>query len=124
MKLKKIIPIILIFCMLLPKISLSQSEGKPNVLFIAIDDLNNYVTLLNNHPGIKTPNLDRLAKRSVTFNKAYCSSPVCNPSRLALLTGKSPANTGLYQLLDAFESSDEAVNSTLLPELFKENGYT
>ncbi|WP_421897651.1 sulfatase [Marinoscillum sp.] len=124
MKLDSIILALLALLFLLPVTSFSQSDEKYNVLFIGIDDLNNYVTLLNNYPGIKTPNLDRLAKRSVTFTKAYCPAPVCNPSRIAVLTGKSPANTGLYQLLDAFQSSREAVNSTLLPELFKNNDYT
>jgi len=124
MKLDSIILILWALLFLLPVASFSKSEGKYNVLFVCIDDLNNYVTPLNNYPGIKTPNLDRLAKRSITFTKAYCPAPVCNPSRIAVLTGKSPANTGLYQLLDAFQSSTQAVNSTLIPELFKNNDYT
>jgi arylsulfatase A-like enzyme len=112
--------LLLIIC--IPKYFYGQE--KQNVLFIAIDDLNNYVTLLENYPGIKTPNLDKFAKTSLTFEKAYCPAPVCNPSRIAVLTGKSPVNTGLYELTDEFQNSKVAMNATLLPELFKENGYT
>ena len=50
-------------------------ESKPNVLFISIDDLNDYISPLDNHPGIKTPNFDRLSKRSVTFANAHCALP-------------------------------------------------
>jgi arylsulfatase A-like enzyme len=102
----------------------SGQNKEYNVLFIAIDDLNNYVSLLKNYPGIKTPNLDKFAKTAITFANAYCPSPVCNPSRIAILTGKSPANTGLYQLADGFQNSKVAMDATLLPEHFKENGYT
>ncbi len=99
-------------------------QKKYNVLFIAIDDLNDYVSLLEGYPGLKTPNLDRFAKSALTFSHAYCAAPVCNPSRVALLTGRSPANTGVIDNADNFQASPEAVNSTLLPELFKQEGYT
>jgi hypothetical protein len=71
-------------------------EQKPNILMIALDDLNAYVSILQNHPGIKTPNFDRLAKRSVNFTRAYCAAPVCNPSRVAVSTGMAPHQTGIY----------------------------
>ena len=61
--------------------------GKPNVLFIAIDDLNDYISPLDRHPGIKTPNFERLAKRAVTFANAHCAAPACHPSRVAVMTG-------------------------------------
>ncbi len=105
-------------------ITYSQEKQRPNILFIAVDDLNNYVSILKNYPGIKTPNLDKFSKKSFTFTKAYCPSPVCNPSRIAILTGLSPSSTGLYQLQDAFSQSNEAVNSILIPELFKQHNYT
>ena len=105
-------------------INTSGQNEKYNVLFIAIDDLNNYVSILEDYPGIKTPNLDQFSKRSIVFQHAYCSSPVCNPSRISLLTGKSPVNTGLYELRHSYRNSEVAKNATLLPELFKENGYT
>ena len=68
--------------------------AKPNVLFISIDDLNDYISPLDNHPGIKTPNFDRLAKRSVTFSNAHCAAPACHPSRVAVMTGVHPVRSG------------------------------
>jgi arylsulfatase A-like enzyme len=102
----------------------SVGQEKPyNVLFIAIDDLNDYVSLLEDYPGLKTPNLDKFAKTSINFKNAYCAAPVCNPSRTAILTGMSPVNTGVYENQDQFKDSEPAMNSTLLPEHFKNNGY-
>lgn len=101
----------------------AQTE-KYNVLFIAIDDLNDYVTLLEGYPGLKTPNLDKFAQTALTFTQAYCAAPVCNPSRIAVMTGIKPTRTGVYENTNAFQDSPEAVAATLLPELFKQNGYT
>ncbi len=69
---------------------------KPNVLFIAVDDLNHWVGHLGRHPQTKTPNMDRLAKLGVTFTRAYCAGPVCNASRAALMSGLRPSSTGVY----------------------------
>jgi arylsulfatase A-like enzyme len=82
--------------------SLLQAHGqeagrKPNVLFIAIDDLNHWVGYLGRNPQTKTPNLDRLASRGVWFTRSYCAAPVCNPSRAALMSGLRPSSTGVYE---------------------------
>src|SRR5262245_54097902 len=69
---------------------------KPNVLFIAVDDLNHWVGHLGRNKQTKTPNIDRLAKKGVTFTRAYCAAPVCNPSRAALMSGLRPSSTGVY----------------------------
>jgi arylsulfatase A-like enzyme len=69
----------------------------PNVLFIAIDDLNHWVGHLGRHPQAKTPNIDRLAARGVTFARAYCTAPACNPSRASVMSGLRPSTTGCYQ---------------------------
>lgn len=69
---------------------------KPNVLFIAVDDLNHWVGHLGRNKQTKTPNIDRLAKMGVTFTHAYCAAPVCNPSRAALMSGMRPGSTGVY----------------------------
>ncbi len=69
---------------------------KPNVLFIAVDDLNHWVGHLGRNPQTKTPNIDRLAKMGVTFTHAYCAAPVCNPSRAAIMSGMRPGTTGVY----------------------------
>jgi arylsulfatase A-like enzyme len=73
----------------------AQQTTKPNILFIAIDDLRDWVHYLG-YEQVKTPNLDRLSQRGVTFTHAYCASPVCNPSRTALMSGQRSSTTGVY----------------------------
>ena len=72
-------------------------EAKPNVLFIVIDDMNDSISLLDPKSPIKTPNIERLAKRGMSFSRAYCISAACNPSRVATLTGLRPSTSGVYQ---------------------------
>jgi len=67
-----------------------------NVLFIAIDDLNHWVGHLGRHPQARTPNIDRLAAGGVSFTRAYCTAPACNPSRASLMSGLRPSTTGCY----------------------------
>src|ERR687897_190461 len=69
---------------------------KPNVLFIAVDDLNHWVGHLGRNKQTKTPNIDRLASQGVTFARSYCLAPACNPSRAALMSGQRPSTTGCY----------------------------
>jgi arylsulfatase A-like enzyme len=69
---------------------------KPNVLFIAIDDLNHWVGHLGRNAQSKTPNIDQLASEGVTFTNAYCTAPACNPSRASLMSGQRPSTTGCY----------------------------
>ncbi|MEM9160685.1 MAG: sulfatase [Verrucomicrobiota bacterium] len=66
------------------------------MLFIAVDDLNDWVGHLGGHPQAKTPHIDRLAESGVTFTRAYCAAPLCNPSREALMSGLAPSTTGIY----------------------------
>jgi arylsulfatase A-like enzyme len=73
-----------------------EVKERPNVLFIAVDDLNHWVGHLGRNPQTKTPNIDRLARMGVTFANAHCAAPVCNPSRAALMSGKRPGQTGVY----------------------------
>ena len=94
---------------------------KPNVLFIPIDDMNDWVTHLGGHPQSITPNLDRLAERGVTFTNAYCAVPACNPSRTALLTGLRPSTTGVYYNSNPWRPVLPDVIT--LPKHFKDNGY-
>lgn len=69
---------------------------KPNVLFIAVDDLRDWVGYLGRNPQTKTPHIDRLASMGVAFTRSYCAAPVCNPSRAALLSGRRPSTSGVY----------------------------
>ncbi len=72
--------------------------NKPNILLIAVDDLNDWIGVLEGHPQVKTPNIDRLASRGVIFSNAQCQSPVCNPSRASLMTSLYPSTSGIYFL--------------------------
>ncbi len=76
--------------------TLAKGAEQPNVLFIAIDDLNHWVGHLGRHPQTKTPNIDRLAQQGTTFTRAYCTAPACNPSRASLMSGQRPSTTGCY----------------------------
>jgi len=69
---------------------------QPNVLFISIDDLNDWVGYLGGHPQVQTPNIDRLAARAVSFAHAYCNAPLCGPSRVSALSGMYPFATGVF----------------------------
>ncbi len=91
----------------------------PNVLYVSIDDLNNWVGYLEGHPQVKTPNMDRLVNRGIAFTNAHCSTPICKPSRTAILTGLSETTTKVYGNGDKFNSE----RYTLLPQYFAENGY-
>jgi hypothetical protein len=73
-----------------------NSSAKPNVLMIIADDLNDWVGCLGGHPDVKTPNIDRLARRGLLFANAHCAAPECNPSRVATFTGRRPSSTGVY----------------------------
>ena len=70
--------------------SVTGLGAAPNVLFIAIDDLNDWVGCLNGHPQVKTPNIDALAARGTLFTNAHCQAPICNPSRTSIMTGLRP----------------------------------
>ncbi|MEH6305904.1 sulfatase [Olivibacter sp. CPCC 100613] len=103
-----------------PVIRARQHAERPNVLFIAVDDLNNHERTYG-QTYVKTPNIDRLALGGVQFNKAYNQYPLCSPSRSSLLTGHTPDVTKIYELKTHFrEILPEVVT---LPQLFKNNGY-
>ena len=107
----------------LPTVSFGAetTSGHPNVLFIAVDDLNDWIGTLGGHPQTRTPNLDRLAKRGVNFTRAYCSAPACNPSRASLMSGLRPATTGVYHNPQPWRPA--MPDAVTLPQLFRKNGY-
>ncbi|MDD7983512.1 sulfatase [Lentisphaera marina] len=99
----------------------SFANDKPNVLFIAVDDYRDWAGTYNAQSGIKTPNIDALGNRGMTFLNAHCNAPICGPSRASLLSGLRPSSTGVY----GFQSwKDQATGKveTLFGH-FQKNGY-
>ena len=94
---------------------------RPNVLFIAIDDLNDWTQCLDGHPDVKTPHIDRLAQRGVLFTNAFCSAPACNPSRTSLLTGIRPSTSGVYRNSQPWRPM--LPDAVTLPQHFMAHGY-
>ncbi len=94
---------------------------RPNVLFIAVDDLNDWTGFLGGYPGVETPNLDRLAARGTSFSRAYCSAPACNPSRASLLCGIRPSTSGVYYNGNPWRP--QLPDAVTLPQHFMAHGY-
>jgi len=99
----------------------AEKAGRPNVLFIAVDDLNDWTHFLGGYPSVKTPNLDRLAARGEFFSRAYCSAPACNPSRASLLTGVRPSTSGVYHNPNPWRA--QMPDAVTLPQHFMAAGY-
>ncbi len=119
----KFIPVILIGLLIINVWTVRAQQVKPNILVITIDDLNDWVGYLNGHPKVKTPNMDRLASEGVAFTNAHIQSPLCNPSRVSILTGLRPTTTGVYALGPWFRSLEKYKDWVTLPQYFQKNGY-
>lgn len=98
-----------------------SSQRPPNVLFIALDDLNDWIGCLGGHPQTKTPNLDRFASESLLFTNAHCAAPACNPSRTAIFTGLAPNRSGLYDNRQQMRTL--LPDEILIPAHFRKHGY-
>lgn len=128
---RRILPLPLCFILIVaftPRCVASERPNvRPNVLFIAIDDLNDWVGCLGGHPNAITPNIDRLAARGVLFSNAHCQAPICGPSRASLFTGLLPSTSGIYAQINDKQiplASEIAGKATLLPDYFERHGYT
>lgn len=108
--------------------SATVAPTTPNILFITVDDLNDWVGALGGHPQAKTPNLDRLARQGTVFTNAHCQAPICHPSRISFMTGTLPSTTGMYSMgpmnfrRDCPALRDRATTPTLA-EYFAARGY-
>jgi arylsulfatase A-like enzyme len=105
-------------------ITAQNNSEKPNVLFIMVDDLNDWVGAFGGNQQAITPNIDALAANSTIFKNAYCSAPLCNPSRTSILTGYRPSTTGVYGNSEVFRNEKGFENTVTLPQYFEKNGYT
>jgi len=111
-----LLPVWLLLCA-----STIQAADKPNILFIAMDDLNDWVGCLGGHPQSITPNLDRLAESGVLFTNAHCPGAACNPSRTAIMSGLSPHRSGLYA--NNQKMREVLPDAVILPQYFRNQGY-
>jgi arylsulfatase A-like enzyme len=96
------------------------AERRPNVLFIAVDDLRPEA-LASGSDLVKTPNIDRIAARGTTFDRAYCQQAVCSPSRSSLLTGRRPDATRVWDLDTHFRTA--LPDAVTIGQYFKAHGY-
>ena len=97
------------------------AKGRPNVLFIAIDDMNDWAGFLDTHPQIQTPHMDTLASEGVAFTNAHVPAPICGPSRTAIMSGLWPTSTGVYT--NSANYRRDVPHLVSLPEHFRRNGY-
>ena len=110
----------LVFC------ALVTGADRPNVLLIMADDLNCRLGCYGD-PQVKSPNIDRLAREGVRFDRAYCQFPLCSPSRSSFLTGRRPDSTGVLTNpgnSDHPHFRDKLPDAVSMPELFRKNGYS
>lgn len=108
---------------LMPSAS-NATEKQMNILFIAVDDLNDWVGFLGGHPQAKTPNMDKLASQGMVFENAQCAASVCNPSRAALMSGVAPYASGVYGNGDFMRNSPVLKDWETLPKYLSNHGYT
>lgn len=107
----------LLICVWSPRL---PAADRPNVVFIAVDDLRVDLGCYGS-PDVRTPNIDKLAARSLLFRRAYCQQAVCNPSRASLMTGRRPDSLRIWNLPTHFRDRDPGLIS--LPQCFRQQGY-
>lgn len=125
---------LLFFCFTVAVVQ-AQDVSKPDVVFIVVDDLNDWIGTMDGHPQSKTPNLDALAARGILFTNAHCNAPQCGPSRTSLLYGLYPKSTGKYfnntrrpdffgeQPMQGITAKNAPLDPMILQRYFKQHGY-
>jgi arylsulfatase A-like enzyme len=100
-----------------------ETDGRPNILLIVVDDLNDWVGYLGGHPQTQTPNIDNLAAESIIFTNAHTAAPACGPSRAAMFSGMLPSTSGLYGNRQAKYFRAAWPEIATLPEYLQSQGY-
>jgi len=100
-----------------------KEKTQPNVLFICIDDMNDWTGFMGGHPQAITPRLDQLAAQSVVFSRAFCPAPACNPSRASIMTGIRPSTSGVYHNPHPWRKSPVLSDILTIPQYFRKHGY-
>ena len=98
-------------------------KQQPNIIMIAVDDLNDWIGVYGGNPQVITPNIDKFAQKAMIFRNTSCAGPVCGPSRSALLSGFRPSTTGIYGNSNNMLNSEIVQTHATLPEYFSKHGY-
>lgn len=116
--------------LLLPAIASAQRSGQPNIIVFLCDDLGYGDLSSYGHPVINTPNIDKMAASGIRLTDYYSPSPVCSPSRVGLLTGRSPNRAGVYDFIPGPRKSEDCRDlvhlrkeEITIPALLKSAGY-
>ncbi len=103
-----------------------EKKAPYNVLFISIDDLNDWTGIIGGHPNAKTPNIDALGDSGILFTNAHVQAPLCGPSRASFMTGLLPTTSGIYLHINdkhVRDANNATRTVTVLPEFFEQQGY-
>ena len=111
-----------LFCAFGAKSELFGAE-KPNILFIAVDDMNDWNGVLKGNSQSKTPHMETLASKGMVFSNAHCAAPACGPSRSAMMSGIRPSTSGNYTNKHSIINNPILNSAVLMPEFFQQNGY-
>ncbi len=126
MELKRIVSCLFVVILIAQGFGAGRAQAqnnwrRPNVLFIAMDDLNDWIGCLGGHSQTITPNLDRLAASGILFTNAHCPAPACNPCRSAIFTGRAPNRSGLYD--NRQQMREVMPEELIIPKYFSQHGY-
>lgn len=125
MKILKIHPVMIVLAIIVTCLSVMtlRADQRPNIVVILCDDLGYGDLECYGHPHIKTPNLNMLAKEGIRFTDFYSTAPVCSPSRVGLMTGRSPNRAGVYDWIPHGRDIHMRSSEVTMPQLLKKAGY-
>ena len=101
----------------------ARGAENPNILFIAVDDMNDWNGVIGGNSQSKTPHMETLASKGMVFTNAHCAAPACGPSRSAIMSGIRPSTSGNYTNKHSIINNPILNSAVLMPEFFQQNGY-